>query len=274
MHWLDAFELRRHPWGPFLEVGGLSRFGRISYKSAKATRQVQKDHLTKAVVRFVPNGVNIPLSVTDTRRAQIKSELGFNCNDLVIGTIGRLDANKNQAMLLRACAPLKDSPTVRLAIIGDGPTKVNLMAHAKALGIESRVSFLGSMPEAARYLPAMEVACLTSYTEGMPNLIMEASAAGLPVISTDCGDTSELIENGVTGYLVSTDDHTTMSEYLDLLLKNCELRSRMGQAGQEKMRREFSVETMIKRMTQVYEDALDGKILQEAQHLSKPASCN
>jgi len=105
----------------------------------------------------------------------------------------------------------------------------------------------------------MEVCCLTSYTEGMPNLIMEAAAAGLPVVSTACGSSVELIESGVTGFLVSPNDVSGMSQYLELLLANAEQRHHIGQAAREKMRREFSVEAMITGMTQVYEEALAEK---------------
>jgi colanic acid/amylovoran biosynthesis glycosyltransferase len=89
----------------------------------------------------------------------------------------------------------------------------------------------------------------------MPNLIMEASAAGIPVVSTDCGGSVELIEHSVTGYLVSPDDHAAMWTYLDSLLANPCQRHRMGQAAREKMLQEFSVSTMVTRMTQVYEQA-------------------
>src|SRR5262249_42614900 len=150
------------------------------------------------------------------------------------------------SMLLRAFAPLtKKWPTLQLVIIGDGPLKSQLAAMAEGLGVAPKVILPGRLPLAARYLLAMEVCCLTSYTEGMPNLIMEAAAAGLPVVSTRCGDSSDLIEHGVSGYLVSINDCAAMSSYLDVLLANVDQRRRMGQAGRQKMRREFSVKAMV-----------------------------
>jgi len=234
----------------------------LTTNSRTAARQVKEFALTKAPVRFVANGIAISERVSQEDHARLKSELGFSDNHILLGTIARLDGNKNHAMLLRAFAPLtKRWPDLRLVIIGDGQLKTRLSGIAKELGILSRVSFLGEIPLAARYLPAMHVCCLSSYTEGMPNLVMEAMAAGVPVVSTRCGDTVDLVEHGVSGYLVSADDDANMSRYLDVLLGKPEQRLQMGQAGRQKMRDEFSVTQMVTRMTQFYEELLvEGKL--------------
>ena len=85
---------------------------------------------------------------------------------------------------------------------------------------------------------------------------MEAAAAALPVISTCCGDTVNLIEHKRTGFLVSSDDPLMMTAYLKLLLAEPKMRHAMGMAGRDKMQREFSLETMVKRMTAIYDEAL------------------
>lgn len=230
--------------------------------STVAANQLRELRLTKAKVRLLPNGVPIPEIVSEGDRLRLKSELGFSSADLVIGSIGRLDVNKNYAMLLRVFAALITQwKRLRLVIIGDGPLKSELVAMAQALGIAAKVSLPGAIPLAARYLPAMDACCLTSYTEGMPNVIMEAAAAGLPVVSTRCGDSGDLIEDGVSGYLVSRDDDVRMSARLDRLLTYPQQRSQMGQAAREKMRREFSVNSMVAGMTRLYEEVLAEKRL-------------
>jgi glycosyltransferase involved in cell wall biosynthesis len=209
---------------------------------------------------MVPNGVLVPEPINSIERSSLKSELGYSNADLLIGSIGRIDENKNFPMLLRVFASLtKKWSALQLLIIGDGPLKSHLPTLAERLGIASKVRFSGALPMAARYLPAMDVCCLTSYTEGMPNLVMEAAAAALPVVSTRCGDSIRLIDDGVSGYLVASDDDGNMSSYIDQLLANPEHRFRMGQAGREKMRREFSIKAMVTRMTQVYEEVLARK---------------
>jgi len=225
--------------------------------SATAAAQVRALRLTRALVHVVPNGVNIPPQVSQAECSQLKSELGFSDAHLLIGSIGRMDRNKNHTMLLQAFAALTEKwPALRLIIIGDGPLKSQLTAMAEQLEVAQKVCLPGSIPLATRYLQAMEVCCLTSYTEGMPNVIMEAAAAGVPVVSTTCGGSVELVECGVTGFLVSPNDASGLSRRLDLLLADAEQRRSISQVGREKMRREFSVEVMITRMTQVYEEAL------------------
>jgi glycosyltransferase involved in cell wall biosynthesis len=185
----------------------------------------------------------------------------------VIGSIGRLDGNKNYSMLLRVFATLHNKwEMLRLLIIGEGPLKSQLLDLAKQLGIASKVRFPGAIPLAARYLPAMEICCLTSYTEGVPNVVMEAASAGLPVISTRCGDSAYLIEHDLSGYLVSPDDDVAMGQHLDRLLSSPEQRARMGQAGRDKMHREFGINHMVERMTKLYEELLKAKRGSEAYH--------
>ena len=102
---------------------------------------------------------------------------------------------------------------------------------------------------------------MTSYTEGMPNLIMEASAAGIPVVSTRCGDSARLIHHGVTGFVVSPEDNLAMIAYLHQLLGDLEWRVRMGRAGREKMQREYGVASMVARISEIYERALSEKCI-------------
>ena len=210
--------------------------------SARAADQVRRLRLTRAPVRVVPNGVHIPPQVSQAERSRLKLELGFSDAHHLIGSIGRMDSNKNHAMLLQIFAALIEKwPALRLVIIGDGPLKSQLAAMAEQLGVAQKICLPGSIPRAARYLQTMEVFCLTSHTEGMPNVVMEAAAAGVPVVSTTCGGSVELIECGVTGFLVSPKDAAHMAKHVDLLLANAEQRRSMGQAGREKMCRAFSV---------------------------------
>ena len=213
--------------------------------------------LTKASIRFVANGVPIARATTQADQHQLKLELGLSRDHLVVGTIGRLDSNKNQAMLLRSVVPLvKKWPQMRVVIIGEGSLKSRLLSIAQDLGIAAKVSLPGNIPLAVRYLPAMDVCCMTSFTEGMPNLVMEAMAAGVAVISTCCGDTGDLIDHGVNGYLVTVDDVESMSRYLDLLLSNRDHRIEIGRAAEIKMRSEFTVQQMVRRTTEVYRELL------------------
>jgi glycosyltransferase involved in cell wall biosynthesis len=234
----------------------------LTTNSQNTAQQIKELRLTTAPVRFISNGVQLPLPIDVSTRLRLKSELGFSESEILVGNIARLDGNKNHAMLLRAFAALTTKwPHLRLIIIGDGPLKTQLSSMAHELGIASKLSLPGGIPLAARYLSAMDVCCMTSYTEGLPNLVMEAMAAGLPVVSTRCGDCSDLIEPGISGYLVAVNDDVNMATHLDLLLSNPELRLRMGRAGRERMRRDYSVEELVNRTTQLYEELVIEKKL-------------
>lgn len=248
------------PSDKFLRWVGCRGLNVMVTNSATNARRVQELRLTNATVYVVPNGVPIREPISAIERCRLKADLGCSETDMLIGSIGRLDGNKNHSMLLRVFARLAETwPALRLVIIGDGPLASHLAAMSEALGIVSKVMFPGAIPLAHRYLPALEVCCLTSYTEGMPNLVMEAAAAGVPVVSTRCGDSVELIDHAISGYLISVDDDSSMATHVDRLLSHADDRLRIGGAGREKMRRQFSIATMIERMSHVYEVALDAK---------------
>lgn len=228
--------------------------------SAVAADHVRKLGVTKACIRVVFNGIQTSEQVSDAERQHLKADLGFAPEHRVIGTIGRMDRNKNHAMLLRVFASLSDKwPMLRLVVIGDGPLRADLAVMADRLGMAKKVRLPGIIPIAARYLSALEICCLTSYTEGMSNVIMEASAVGVPVISTAYSGSGELVEHEKTGYLVHPDDDVAMAAYMDDLLMNQHRGHQMGNAGREKISREYSLGAMQTAMTRVYEDALSAK---------------
>ena len=232
----------------------------IITNSAKNAQKVSDLNLTRAGIRMVPNGVMIPDRISDDERRRMKLELGCNPDNLLVGSIGRLDQNKNHMMLLRTFARLSEKRSnLELLLIGDGPLKSRIAQCSEELGIAPKVRLPGAIPLAARYLQAMDVCCLTSYTEGMPNLTMEAAAAGTPFVSTRCGDSVDLIDHGISGFLVSVDDDAGMAAHVDKLLDDPECRSRMGQASREKMRHDYDIRAMVTRMCQFYEETLAEK---------------
>ncbi len=233
-------------WSGLRGLDGLVTNSSTNAESLRATNSCS------VPVHVVPNGVHVPEPASDSERERLKVELGFSATDRVIGTVARLDANKNLSMLLRAFHRLPPRLSVRLAIIGSGPTRDQLLNEVATLGLTGRVSLTGALPNAARYLPAFEVCCLTSRTEGTPNLLMEASAAAVPVVATDCGGSGEVVTHGATGFLVRSEDDADFAVQLERLLSDPAEATRMGQAGRQKVLSEFSIPAMVDRMTAVY----------------------
>ncbi|WP_299843951.1 glycosyltransferase [uncultured Jannaschia sp.] len=157
--------------------------------------------------------------------------------------VGRLAPVKGLRILLDALARAREArPDMRLTIIGDGPDRTELERLAAPMG--AAVSFAGALSQAdvAARLAAADALVLPSFAEGVPVVLMEAMASGKPVIATRVAGVSELVEDGVSGYLVPPGDVETLTARLLDLADNPDLRVKMGQAGREKVVRDFDIQ--------------------------------
>ncbi|HYB74035.1 MAG TPA: glycosyltransferase family 4 protein [Candidatus Sulfotelmatobacter sp.] len=175
-------------------------------------------------VETIPNGVDLDLF---RPRAE-----GPPPDPVTVLSVGRFAPQKNNAGLLRAAAGAarKVSRPFRLELVGDGPERGSLAALAGALGLADRVAFLPWQPREAllaRYQGAHLLA-LASYEEGMPNVVLEAMACGLPILGTRIGGTEELVSDGDNGLLVPPGDEAALAGALAALVEDDGLRARMG----------------------------------------------
>lgn len=153
-----------------------------------------------------------------------------------IVTVGRIDENKNQALLLRAFALIAaDYPDYQIILYGKGDQEENLKQLADNLEIADRVIFAGNESDVAGKIKKAGVFVLTSNTEGMPNALIEAMVLGLPVIATDCpcGGPRDLIEDGVNGILTPVGDVDKMKENLQHILNDLQNALHMGQTARK-----------------------------------------
>ena len=153
-----------------------------------------------------------------------------------IVTVGRIDENKNQALLLRAFALIAaDYPDYQIILYGKGDQEENLKQLADNLEIADRVIFVGNVSDVAGKIKKAGVFVLTSNTEGMPNALIEAMVLGLPVIATDCpcGGPRDLIEDGVNGILTPVGDVDKMKENLQHILNDLQNALHMGQTARK-----------------------------------------
>lgn len=210
--------------------------------------------------RVVYSGIPTSPLASEAERRCFRQTLGCGGDGPIVGAVGRVDSNKNFALLVRAFALIAPKwPTCRLLIVGDGPVRAGLADLAAGLGLKDKVLLPGRVPGSAQstIFPAFDVACLSSRSEGFPIALMEASMAGVPVVSTSCGGTPELVDEAVTGYLVGRDDSVAMAAGIDRLLADpCHAR-RLGGAGRERMIRDFSVSRMVEGTEAVYQEALE-----------------
>ncbi len=180
----------------------------VSQAAAESAEQFYR--LPKSSVHVIPNPVDMRAIAADAALAPPKP-LRPNC--FHIAAVGRMTTEKGHQVLLDALALLsqKSSQPWHLWLAGDGPLRPALTAQAEALGLESRVTFLGHVPQAARLIAHCQLLCLPSFYEGMPNVVMEAMAAGTPVLATDAGGTTELSGGGQLCRLVPPGNAAAMS---------------------------------------------------------------
>ncbi len=183
---------------------------------------------------------------------------------LVIGTVGRLQAVKNQTALVEAFGLLiQRNPELRervhLALIGDGPLRREVEQRVRDLGLGKRVWLAGARDDVPELMRGLDLFVLPSLAEGISNTLLEAMACGLPVVATDVGGNAELIDQGVTGLLVPPGDPALLAEAMATYLRDAEQCRRAGAEGRARAERLFSLDFMVARYLAVYDELLRGR---------------
>lgn len=196
-------------------------------------------------IRVIRNGIDTDCYRAPGDTASVRASLGIPADAPVIGTVGRLNEIKRQDLLLRAFARLRcPGPAAHLLLVGDGPLRAELEQLAKELGVVDRVHFAGYQDHTPPYLHAMQVFALTSRSEGMPQALLEACVAGVPVVASRVGGIPEVVEHDRTGLLCEPGDEGTLVSALESLLGSPELRRRLAAAAHDRVESAFSVARM------------------------------
>ncbi len=178
--------------------------------------------------------------------------------------VGRLTAVKGVPILLEALAKLrKDRPNLVLTIAGDGPDRTRLEAMVLRLNLSAHVRFAGyqSQLQVRTHLQETDVFVLPSFAEGVPVVLMEAMAAGVPVVTTRIAGIPELVEDGISGLLTSPGDAESFAAAIGKLLDDPDLRVRLGRAGRSKVAAEFDINREAAWLCDVLSNALAGRVM-------------
>lgn len=174
-----------------------------------------------------------------------------------IGSLGRLDPMKRFDLLLRLIALLlEDERDFHCLLIGDGPERIRLGKLAAELGITQHVVFAGEVPDASGWLCALDIFCFTSLEEGLPNAVMEAAAAAVPIVSWRIPFMEELLNNTDEASLVEPENLPALKEAVLHLIHFPELRMKMGRDARNHMLRSFTTGHFVQKMTDIYDDLL------------------
>lgn len=197
--------------------------------------------------RVIHNGVDTSVyhPGTDGERAKLRRALGLEDGHRVVMTVASLKPLKRIDLLLRSAAPVfAGHPDARLVVVGDGPDRAALESLARSLGIAERVVLTGIRDDVDSLLRAADLFVLSSRTEAFPNVVLEAMATGLPVVTTDVGSVREMVEDGASALVVPPDDEAALSDAIGRLMDDAGLRRRFGVRGRAIVDARFRIETM------------------------------
>ncbi|MGO0123314.1 glycosyltransferase family 4 protein [Desulfothermobacter acidiphilus] len=242
-----------------------------------AVSQALREELVRAFglsperIEVIPNGIDLTPYSLGALPPAIWSELDLPAGVPLVGTVARLVPQKGLFYLLEALALTPPEIRPMLLVVGDGPLRQELEEKARVLGLGERVRLVGYQPpeEIPSILRSLDIFVLPSLSEGMPLAVLEAMAAGKPVIATRVGGIPEAVLEGETGYLVPPGDSQALALALEKLLRSPDKARSMGAAGRRRAEELFSSRRMAQAVMGVYREALAHRGLLEADAGSK-----
>lgn len=227
--------------------------------NAEMVRQYasERERTPPAKFEVIRNGVDLP----ETRAGMVRDGVSTDpAGGVNVAIVASLTAVKRHDLLLQAWAQLPRPVLAlrpRLHVFGDGPLQGALEAQARALNIDSQITFAGAVADVSDRLERMDLAVLCSDREGLSNAILEAMACGLPVVATDVGGNRELVDAGC-GLLVPSGDPAALSRALAALMRDANRRRRLGAGARARVAAEFSWDQAMARLTFWYDQLLAG----------------
>ncbi len=210
-------------------------------------------------LEVVHNGIVPPATARGAAGRDFRASLGLPADAPLVATICRIDHVKALEDFLSAAARVARSrPDARFLVIGGpaagvGPQYVaDLQRRARRLGLGERVVFTGARTDVPQILPELTVSVLSSLSEGLSNSLLESMAAGVPVVATAVGGNPEVVDEGVTGFLVPASDPSALAQGVLRVLGSPHLAAELGRAGRTRVETRFTNERMIERTTDLY----------------------
>jgi glycosyltransferase involved in cell wall biosynthesis len=218
---------------------------------------VQNSGISSKRVTTIPNGINWEDYAININTLTKKASIGIEGDPRLIGIVARLSPEKDHETLLEAFSIFgKEFSDVELVVVGGGDLLANLKDSARRLEIESRVHFLEYRADVQELMAIFECFVLCSRSEGLSMTLLEAMAAGLPVVATDVGGNREVVQHEETGLLVPAGEPQQLAEGLKRIFADNEKARQMGEKGRIRVQEHFSLGKMIGSYEQIYEDLL------------------
>lgn len=256
------------PWKTRLFIGAERAMSRISTAIVTLSPRLKEDLVKHGIapqekIRIVPLGLALDqFGELDARRGNLRAELGLGPDAVLIGIVGRLVPIKNHRLFLQAARDVVGELTeraggpgdrsVHFLVVGDGELRDRLEDEARDLGLSPRVAFLGFRQDLENIYADLDLVVLTSNNEGTPVCLIEAMAAGKPVVATRVGGVPDLVEDMVTGLLVPPGDREALARALLVLVNDPALRARLGERARSAVYPRFDIRTLVSNLERLY----------------------
>ncbi len=191
---------------------------------------------------------------------EVRRELDLPEDAPVVGNVGRFSPQKNPLAWAQVAGLIgRALPQVRFLLVGDGPLRYELQEKLAQEGIANRTALTGLRRDVPRLLAAMDVFLLTSLWEGLPRVIPQAMAMGLPIVSARVDGIAEAVQDGETGYLFDPNDRNGMAQACEMLINDFELRQAMGKRGREQALKNYDLRQMVAQIHELYQHLLSNR---------------
>ncbi len=274
-HFLMAMMGRPRPWIAFHHGYTNENFKMRAYNALDRYSLRQSDRTVTVCEAFMPqlarcgvarsrvdilhNSVNPAWAAGPEEIEALRAAMNLTASVVRILAVGRLSQEKGHAVLIEAAGEvrrLRPDLAFEVLLAGDGPLRDELVALAKMKGVESIVRFVGQVKNVKAFFGVADLAVVPSFSEGSPNVVLEAMAARVPLIATSVGGVPEILRERVTALLVPPGNPASMAAAMVEMIDNRELRLRLAERAREHVTAEFSPARYDARLLAVYEKAL------------------
>jgi glycosyltransferase involved in cell wall biosynthesis len=272
--WMSGLH-RHYPWIAFhhgytatdLKMKAYNQLDRWSLRAARAVitvcgpfaEELARAGVPRSKIRILHNSVQQPERPDPQAIDALRQRLGLNGKDSVVLAVGRFSHEKGLADLIAAFAGLRrlaQERKTRLVLVGDGPERANLQSAIDSLGLAGQVIMAGQVSDVQPYYGLASILALPSHSEGSPNVILEAMAAGVPIAATAVGGVPELLTDEVTGLLVEPRAPDQMAGALNRLLSDEALGRRMAERAALRIASEFQPENYRRSLVNLYREII------------------
>ena len=258
VHTVHQWDTKRQIFMDKITTGMKDKIIALSEEVKKA--YTEKVNANPEKVRVIYNGVDSQIYRADKSQSELRENFNIKNRSPVIGIIGRLAPEKDHITFLEAADIVsKACPEACFLIVGKGPEEENIRSCVERLNLADKVIVAGYRKDIPEVLNILDIFVISSVREGFSLAILEAMAAGKPVIATDVGGNREAVIDGETGFIVPQKKPLLMASKILNLISNPELRAMMGEKGYQRVVKKFSIGNMLTETSELYSEILDKK---------------